>query len=314
MKLATFAGWSCSIFIASAVPQLSSAQQQPLARHFVAGAEERYQVTLDVKAESHSVTTETVAAQTYVTPVVSSAEVSVRWLATRRILSVMSDGSAQIEEVAIRGTARCEPQTTSGEKSEAALLASLREFCDAWLREPAARYSESIRGLLQESKESQLPALGESSPPFLALWLRRAARPDVIFPPLPFAVGATANQSFQPAANLLKGARGSESIDWLDAPGETPAAMLHVVQQLTWKSQFLQPATDSDAQLSPRDRDESFFADSLTTLSLLDGSVLRANRVASRSVIRNFDAIPGLPTPPDFSSKLTVRIVMERLP
>src|SRR6266481_472449 len=74
------------------------AQQPPITRHFDASAEERYQVTLNLRAESHSVTTETVAAQTYVTPVVHIAEVRVRWSAVRKISSLQNDGSATIEE------------------------------------------------------------------------------------------------------------------------------------------------------------------------------------------------------------------------
>ena len=105
----------------------------------------------------------------------------------------------------------------------------------------------------------------------------------------------------------------SSAQEWLDAQGETPAAMLHVVQQLLWSSAGLAtPGTEKT--LSPAQKEEAFFADSLSTLSLQDGSLLRANRSASRTTTRHVDPVPGLPQPPDFSSKLTLTVTIERLP
>src|ERR1700740_3463279 len=115
------------------------AQPRPLTRHFVASAEERYRVTLSLRAESHSVTTETVAAQTYVTPVVHAAEVSLHWRADRRILSVQ-DAAAVIEETLVPASQRCEEAPPS-EKTDAELQSSLKTFCTAWLKAEIIRYT-----------------------------------------------------------------------------------------------------------------------------------------------------------------------------
>ncbi len=289
--------------------------QQPLMRRFVASVEERYQVTLILRAESHSVTTETVAAQTYVTPVIHAAEVSLHWRADRRILSVQDDGSAAIEESLVPARQQCEEAPPS-EQTDAALQLSLKAFCNTWLKAEIIRYAENKQGALREmtasAGENALPALAETAPPLLSLWLRRAVRPNVILPQLAFEIGATSQQSFHPASSELKNAHGSETAEWLDARGAAPAAMLHVVQQLMWNAE--PPAVRVGSHESQTQKDESFFADSLSTVSLQDGSILRANRSASRTTSRHVDPVPGLPQPPEFSSKLTVTVTIERRP
>jgi hypothetical protein len=307
--------WAATIFVAS--PDLL-AQQRPLTRHFVAPTEERYQVTLNLKAESHSVATETVAAQTYVTPVVHIAEVKARWSAVRKIFSLQNDGSATIEETVTPGLQHCEEMTQLSDKTDTALQESLKAFCAFWLKTGITRYLEDNRGVLRQAAASAsgnaLPPLAETSPQLLSLWLKRAVRPNVMLPQLELTIGATSQQSFQPASSLLKNARGSETTEWLDSQSEVPAATLHVVQQLLWSSAGLATPGTEKTTLSPGQKEEAFFADSLSTLSLQDGSLLRANRSASRTTTRHVDPVPGLPQPPDFSSKLTLTVTIERLP
>src|SRR5882724_5043354 len=310
MKL--LAAWTGQICLAVTVfvgaPDMF-AQQRPLRRHFVAPAGERYQVTLNLKAESHSVTTETVAAQTYVAPVVHTAEVRVRWSAVRKISSLQNDGSATIEETVTPDPQRCEEVAQISDKTDTELQDSLKAFCTFWLQTENMRYTENDRGVLREAAASvsrnALPPLAETAPQLLSLWLKRAVRPSVILPQLQFEIGATSRQSFHPAANILKNARGSETAEWIDAQGETPAVTLHVVQQLLWNAPTASETANSEAMQLHTQRDESFFTDSLSTLSVLDGSLLRANRSASRTSTRHVDPVAGLSQPPDFSSKLT---------
>jgi hypothetical protein len=293
------------------------AQQRHLTRRFIASTEERYQVTLNLRAESHSVTTETVAAQTYVAPVVHTAELNLHWRAVRSIRSIQDDGSAAIEESLVPASEQCEEAPQPSEKTDAALQLSLEAFCSSWLKAEIIRYTENNRGVLRDAtataSENALPPLAETAPQLLSLWLKRAVRPNVIFPQLRFEIGATAQQSFQPGSNLLKNARGSETTEWLDAQDETPSTTLHVVQQLLWNA-APPAALKVESRESQTQKDESFFADSLSTISLQDGSLLRANRSASRATSRHVDPVPGLPQPPEFSSKLTLTVTIERLP
>jgi hypothetical protein len=302
--------------IAWACGPICVAQQRALQRRFAAPSQERFEVTIRVKAESHSVTTETVARQTYVTPMLHEAEASLRWHASRNVTSVRPDGSAEIEEIVAPATQECVWNSRPEGKRDEALEKSLNDLCAFWSREVSLRYFETAKGLLQDASRStnDLPPLGESAPALLTLWLRRAVRPNVIFPALDFEVGAKSQKAMRPSTERFSNANGSETTEWLDAQGETPAATLHVVQQLTWKESPERAEPGGGRETSKTPKNETFFADSLTTLSLLDGSVLRATRTASRSITNKVDAVPGLPQPPDFSSKLTVSITIERLP
>ena len=293
----------------------AQAQGKPLARIFTAESEERYKVSVSLKAQTQSVSTETVASTTYVMPVAHSAQVQLTWNTRRTILSTAPDGAAEIEETSTP-THPCEQVAQPRETADARLLESLSRLCAALAAPISIRYMEDAKGAQREFGVSKLALdFGEGQPPLLALWLRRAVRPSVVFPPLAFAAGASATQELRPSGELWNNAWGSESTDWLEAESATPAASLHVVQQLAWdpSTQAKSPTnTPKDGPTVPKH--EGFFADSITTLSLLDGSVVRANRWASRTTSHKIDPVAGLPEPPDFSSRLTISVSIERLP
>jgi hypothetical protein len=305
----------CLLAVVCAIGTHCKAQApgKPLGRVFTAESEERYEVSVSMKAQTQSVSTETVASTTYVMPVVHSAQVQVTWNARRRILSTAPDGAAEIEETSTP-THRCEQVAQPRETADTRLLESLSSLCAALAAPVSIRYTEDAKGAQRESGVSKLPLdFGEGQPPLLALWLRRAVRPSVVFPSLAFAVGASATQELRPSGELWNNARGSESTDWLEADSATPAASLHVVQQLAWD-----PTTQTKSAMSVAKgtvpKHEDFFADSITALSLLDGSVVRANRSASRTTSHKIDPVAGLPEAPDFSSRLTISVLIERLP
>jgi len=291
------------------------AQAKPIGRVFTAESEDRYEVSVSLKAQTQTVSTETVASKTYVMPVVHSAQVQLTWNARRRILSTAPDGAAEIEET-VTPTHPCEQVAQPRETADARLLESLSSLCAALALPISIRYTEDTKGAQHESEVSQLHLdFGESQPPLLVLWLRRAVRPSVVFPALAFAAGASATQLLRPSGELWKDAQGSESTEWLEAQSDTPAASLHVVQQLAWRPP-VQPASATnvakDGGTAPRH--ESFFADSITTLSLLDGSVVRATRSASRTTSHRIEPFAGLPESPEFSSRLSISVTIERLP
>jgi hypothetical protein len=305
----TFAWWW---LVASLAAGSAAAQPRPFTRHFVAALEEHYLVKFELKADSRSVSAETIAAQTYVTPVIHSAAVTATWQARRKIGSVNPDGTAIVDEEIVPSEPLCVERSPDGGSAAGGLAQALADFCRYWNGRNAFRYRESPQGLLQQLSPAgnPLPPLGEAAPPLLALWMNRAVRPSAILNDLNFAVGATMQRAFQPAS--LKDARGSEFTEWLAAPDERPAATLHVLQQLSWNRPSV--GAGEPGQTEPQTVDESFFADSLTTLALADGSVLHASRTASRSTSRRLEKVPGLPETPEFSSKLTIVVTIERLP
>jgi hypothetical protein len=291
----------------------AQAQGKPLGRVFAAESEEHYEVSVRLKAQTQSVSTETVASTTYVMPVVHSAQVQLTWNTRRRILSTTTDGAAEIEETSTP-THPCEQVAQTRETADARLLESLSSVCAALAAPVSIRYTEDAKGAQRESGVYNLPLdFGEGQAPLLALWLRRSVRPSVIFPSLAFAAGASSTQELRPSGELWKNAWGSESTGWLEAESATPAASLHVVQQLSWDPPA-QTESATNVAKGTVPKHESFFADAITTLFLLDGSVVRANRSASRTTSHKIEPVAGLPEPPDFSSRLTISVSIERLP
>ena len=270
---------------------------------------------MSLNAQTQSVSTETVASTTYVMPVVHTAQVQLTWNSQRRILSTAPDGAAEIEET-LTPARPCEHIAQPRETADATLLESLSRLCAALAAPVSIRYTEDGKGALREAGVSRLPLdFGEDQPPLLALWLRRALRPSVVFPQLAFAAGTSATQELRPSGDIWKDARGSESTEWLEAESDTPAASLHVVQQLAWDPPTQTTSATNAAKGSATiPKHERFFADSITTLSLLDGSVVRANRSASRTTSHKIEPVAGLPEAPDFSSRLTISVSIERLP
>src|SRR5215467_7391579 len=131
-----------------AVPAMGG--QQPLTRRFRPAAEERYQVTVGVKAETHTVSTAAAGGETYVTPVVHAAEVSLRWRSVKRILDLHGDGSADTEET-ITPAAGCQQTRQPEGRSDPRLQSSLEAVCAALLKAVVLRAVEDPNGLLREA-------------------------------------------------------------------------------------------------------------------------------------------------------------------
>jgi len=285
------------------------AQQQPLQRIFKANGEEHYKIVVSLKVETRTVSTETIGAQTYVTPVLRVAEVSLQWRASRSIKVDSPDSAADIREALEPlgdGCVAKNPQIGT----DMHLQASLERSCATLLRTLSINYSEGRKGQLHESGDAVLPDLGEDKPQLLALWLRRAIRPNVVLPDLPVQVGVKTQRALRPGS--FSHSEGSESTEWLEAQEDSPALTLHVVQELRWD----EPTKPSASPLHQNEQSlerATFFADSVSTLSLLDASVLHAFRSATRTTSRILDVVPGLPNAPEFLSKLSVSVEIERL-
>ena len=292
-------------FLTFCVVASAAAQEKPLARTFVAGTVETYRVRVTLQVDVHDVVTQTVGEKTYVRPSTHGAEALLDWTSTRKIDSV-SEGVAQITETLTPTPGQCERRRTSDPESQK-LQDSLNEVCSLLKKGETLRYQERPDGLIRDLPADSTPSLGEESPPLLTLWLRRSLRPSLIFPPLPFHPGARSQRPIVAPSGMS----GSETTEWIDAGADSPAASLHVVQELSWpeppgKSGFSNVGGQAPGKTT-------FFADSSTTVSLLDGSVTNATRTASRETKRVLNLVEGLPQPPEFSSKLTIVITIRRI-
>jgi len=296
-------------FCASPFCFAQQSQQKPLTRAFTANAEERYQVTATIRVETHGITTEKIGEKTYATPFTHQAEGQVSWRAIRKIATINADGTAAIAESLDQFRANCSAALQSPNASPD-LQESVQDACANWQTLPQMNYEEEEFGLIRGLPFAAGDLTGPDSP-LLSLWLRRALRPSVILPKAPLHFGDRVAHKISNPSGIASNPEGEESMEWLEASTDTPAATLHVSQNLSWIDPPLKKNASTAGKLSAR---QFFYADSLNTLSLLDGSLLQASRSATRETKEVLDAVPGLPDAPTFGSKLTITVTMQRLP
>jgi hypothetical protein len=288
----------------------ATAQQKPLTRIFISGAEERYQVTVAIRVETHGISTEKIGDKTYADVFTHEAKGQVNWRSTRKISAVNGDGTASIVEKLDRFQLSCDGDTAT-KTFDSALQQSVQRACAAWQDLAELNYQEETEGLVRSLPETA-DNLIDSGSSLLSLWARHAFRPNVVFPKSPFHFGDRAARRIEDFSTDRAKPKGEESMEWLEASGEIPAATLHVSQNLTWIDSGDRGLT-KNVKTRPDPR-QLFYADSLNTISLLDGSLLKAARSATHETKSTLDPVPGLPDVPIFGSKLTITVTILRLP
>ncbi|HLZ13798.1 MAG TPA: hypothetical protein VKP58_14540 [Candidatus Acidoferrum sp.] len=310
MRLRSIAAKYFLVALSVCATHSAAAQQKSLTRTFVAGAEERYQVTASIRVETRGVSTEKIGEKTVATFYTHEAQGQIGWRATRQIATVLPDSSAAIAESLDRFELSCDGDP-GAKNFDATLQKSVHDACADWRTDSPMHYEEEKFGLIRG-----LPALANQiagpDSPLLPLWIRRAFRPSVVLPRTPIDFGAPTTRKVQPNSGGEGNLKGQEAIEWLTSADETPSAVLHVSQDLEWIDPPPKPGFGSVGG-KPSAR-QFFYADSLTTISLLDGSLLKASRSATRETKELLDPEPSLPDPPLFSSKLTITVAIQRLP
>ena len=107
--------------------------------------------------------------------------------------------------------------------------------------------------------------------------------------------------------------QGAESGEWLEAPEfAEPAARLQIVQQITATvtsgSERLAAGAGATDPLSVAGR---FHGESLATVSLMDGRLLRATRSATREITWTLAPGEGFEQPLRFQGRLSVQVRIE---
>src|SRR5712692_1290053 len=291
--------------LVSALALPLAAQDRPLERSFTVGAVSRYRITLRVRTALEGQQPVPIGAKTYVKPFSRAAEGQLSWRATRQVVAVGADGTAQIEEKLDEFD---EQMAGSGDDDEEAakLLNALRATLQSWETGRTLAYREGRTGQLTGLKPESVPAIGEAAPPLLTLWLLRALRPAAALPVAPLRLG---EQWQEPRTALLPNwtdVRGTESGEWLEGPGAVePAVRLHVVQQLfgtVVAGEEKPPEGTAQAR---------FYGESLSTLALDDGRLLAAMRSAKREVTWTLAPVEGLSERPQFRATLSVEVQIE---
>ena len=298
----------CGFVAAQAAPQ-----EKPLQRTFVAGAAQSYRMTLTVHSDVAGQQPVQIGAKAYVKPFSRSAGGVLRWTATRRVVALGADGSAEVEETLDDYEGPGESAFHSDEEAakvldeEARKLgAALHETLARWKEKRTLRYGEAPSGQLFELKSDGAPPLEEPAPPVLTLWLLRALRPGVALPATPIRFGEPWQRPRTAQLPNWTDLRGSESGEWFEVQqASEPAVRLHLVQQI---SGMVTSGTEMPPEGTARAR---FHGESLNTVSLADGRLLAAARSATREITWKLAPVEGLPEPPEFRGSLFVEVIIQ---
>jgi hypothetical protein len=280
-------------------------QDRPLERSFTVGAVSRYRVTLRVRTALEGQQPVQIGAKTYVKPFSRAAEGQLSWRATRQVVAVGADGTAQIEEKLDEFD---EQMTGSGDDDEEAakLLTALRATLQGWETDRTLAYREGGAGQFAGLKPEGVPAIGEAAPPLLTLWLLRALRPAAALPATSLRLGEQWQEPRTAQLPNWTDVRGTQSGEWLEVPGAVePAVRLHVVQQL---SGTVVAGEEKPPEGAAQAR---FHSESLSTLALDDGRLLAATRSAKREVTWTLAPVEGLSERPQFRATLSVEVQIE---
>ena len=306
------------LFLAAAItsliaPAQAQAQEKPLERQFVTGESASYRIQLKVRIEIEGQQTSTIGAKTYVQPVTRRAEAEISWIATRKILSVDPQGSAEVEE-ALSDIDRTSLKD-SGETGSVALQEALREPMLRWPRSyrgwPSAaplvlRYHETRFGQLQGLRPEGVPPLDEAPTRLVSLWLLRALRPTCPLPDRPIRLGEPWQEPRAAQLENWDDVRAAESGAWLEMQASAvPALRLHTTQQISGR-------VTSGSEKPPEGAAQgNFHGESLSTVSLEDGRLLAATRSASRTITWMLEPVEGLPERPQFRGRLSVEVQIQ---
>jgi hypothetical protein len=287
-----------------------AAQQPALQRTFAAGATCQYRVRLVVRTEVEGQRPVKIGVQTYAEPFSRAAEAQLEWQATRRVVSLNADGTANIEETlsqfsSVQATPTPEEDDPEAQKLADALGEALRRWVGSGNAGAGPRilsYVESRAGGLSALRPDAVPFLDEAPPLLLTPWLLRALRPAATLPAQPIRFDQRWQEPRAVELQNWRNAQGVESGEWLPAL-ESPesAVRLHVVQQIAGG---VAAGPDKPQEGTAEGR---FHGESLVTLSLMDAHVMTATRSAVREITWTLPA-PGLPEAPRFRGRMTVQV------
>ncbi len=296
---------ACSLLLL--VASYAPAQQNPLERDFRVGATSHHRIQLKVRSEVEGSRPVQIGVKTYVEPFSYNAEGQLSWRASRRVVAVDADGSAEIEEVLDDFQRAQASSSTANEESEKLLQAMSRDL-GRWPPTTllTLHYRETRAGQLLGLTPDGVPPLGEEAPPLLSLWLLRAVRPAAVLPAAPIQVGVPWQEPRTVQLPNWGDVRSSQTGEWLEAlESSEPTVRLHIVQEIFG-------AVVSGAKKPPEGTAQArFHGESLNTLSLGDGHLLAARRSALREITWTLSPIEGLRERPQFRGRLSVEVQIE---
>ncbi len=297
----TLATISCAaVFLACAATPL--AQDQPLERRFTAGAPSEFRIQLKVTSRVEGQETVTLGANAYVKPFAREASAAIFWTARVRVASFSADSASIVEELDDFEAQPKSASATNDDPETLRLEQALQNALAKWETPKTLSYRESRFGQATDISADGAPELSEQTPRVLTAWLLHALRPDAALPARPLRLDDRWQEPRSVTLPDWSDASGWESGQWFAASDSRMKARLDVVQQID--------ATVASGPEKPPEGDAAakFHSESLSTVSLDDGSLTTATRSATREITWTLQPVSGLPAPPKFGSRLTVEI------
>jgi hypothetical protein len=244
----------------------------------------------------------------YLQPISNWLEQDLSWQATRTVISVTADGSAEIEEKLSNFSEKTSSSDDTDENKK--LVADLESSLGKWTTPKTLQYRESRSGQITGLTAESAPPIGESAPRVLTAWLLRALRPTAALPARPLAPGDHWQEPRVVQLAEWTRTAGSESGGWLEIPAgvrqrSEPIVKLQTTQEITGT------VTGGAEKPTEGSATAHFHAESLSTLALDDLRLMSATRSATRDILWMLAPVEGLEKPPQYRGRLFVEISIQ---
>jgi hypothetical protein len=296
------------LVVAAFSAALIRAQSIPAFHNFRAKAGSSFRVEARMRIESEIQKPSPIGSKMYLQPVNNWLEEDLSWQATRTVMSVSQDGSAEIEEK----LSNFSQKVSSSDESEGnqKLLTDLESTLNRWSTPRILNYRESRSGQISGLTAESAPPIDESAPRVLTAWLIRALRPSAGLPAHALAPGEHWHEPRVVQFAEWTGTSGSESGGWMEIPSGVrprgdPTIKLQTTQEIT--------GTVASGAEKPAEGSATahFHAESLSTLALDDLRLMSATRSATRDILWTLAPVEGLEKPPQYRGRLFVEISIQ---
>lgn len=289
---------------------LTRAQSQPPLRNFQKNKITAFRTSLRIRTEIEGQKPASIGVKTFLQPISTWLEQNLSWQATRKIISINPDSSAEIEEQ-ISNLAFTTTTSDEAEDSETKNRATDAESAlTKWTTPKILRYRESRSGQIAGLSVDAIPPLDESVPRVLTAWLLRALRPTAALPARPLNFGEHWHEPRAVQFAEWSAITASEAGEWLAPPsgirqrGE-PTIKLQTTQEITGT------VTSGAEKSAEGSASAHFHAESLSTLALDDLRLMSASRTATRDILWTLAPVEGLEKPPQYRGRLFVEISIQ---
>ncbi len=285
-------------------------QSQPTLHNFAKNKITAFRVTFRIRTEIEGQKPSSFGAKTFLQPVSTWLEQNISWQATRKIIVINPDNSAEIEEQLSKFTSNTTSSDETG-KSETKKLANDAESAlNKWAIAKILRYRESSSGQISGITAEAVPPVDESAPRVLTAWLLRALRPTTALP----ARALNFREHWQEPRTVQfaewTSTTASEAGEWL-----APQPGIRQRGEPTMKLQTTQEITGTVASGAEKPAEGNaaahFHAESLSTLALDDLRLMSASRSATRDILWTLAPVKGLEKPPQYRGRLFVEISIQ---